>query len=428
MNIKRENYLAGQTLNINRKKYAVGLFWQPAKSGVSARVYGHSLAHGIDKKLNLYTEYKMMIGLGASRRGHSVGMRVAAAGVMESFSEYTSFLAVFEIGKQFYLVAARNGIILEDKIFDNADDARAEYVKLSEIPDWGAFFAPGEWGMPRAVERDLHDVLGGYNGVRLHPISHLRSGAFSLFLVAVFVLCIGLIFSDSIKSAFAPRPQVAELNPELVAEYKRQIEEKNKELDQQFEIEKQLPPEPIVMPYEFLPSVADRADLCYRAIGFLMQPVVGWNQVFVECNETNAIVEFRRSFGTLDDFYAVVTELMPGVLVEEVNENTIRVQALLPELTTVSSQDERDAETIVRDVTSAFQSIDTDVDTDIVVDTLTNGVDVATVVVVEVMAESKLIPQQFMRVFDDFGGVYLINCAWDAATRLWNYEVIIYAK
>ena len=420
--------MAGQILNINRRKYAVGLFWQPAKSGVSARNYAHTLSHSIDKKLNLYAEYKMMIGLGSSRRGHSVGMRVAAADVMERFSEYTSFLAVFEAGKYFYLVAARNGIILEDKIFENADDARAEYVKLSEIPDWGAFFAPGVWGMPRAVERDLHDILGVYNSVRLHPISHLRSGAFSLFLIALFVLGVSLIFADSIKSAFSPRPQVAELNPELVAEYKRQIEEKNKELDQQFEIEKQLPPEPIVMPYEYLPFVQDRADLCYRAIGFLMQPIAGWNQVFAECNEQNAIVEFKRTFGTLDDFYNVAVDIMPGVLVQELNENTLRVQAALPELQTMSSQDERDAETIVRDITSAFQSIDADLDTNIVIDSLTNGVDVATVTIVEVQAESKLIPEQFMRVFDDFGGVYLINCAWDAATRLWNYEVIIYAK
>ena len=82
----------------------------------------------------------------------------------------------------------------------------------------------------------------------------------------------------------------------------------------------------------------------------------------------------------------------------------------------------------MRDITSVFQAIDSDIETQIVVDTLTNGVDVANVNIVEIQAESKLIPQQFMQVFEDFGGVYLINCAWDAALRLWNYEVIIYAK
>ena len=189
-----------------------------------------------------------------------------------------------------------------------------------------------------------------------------------------------------------------------------------------------MPPEPIKLPYDSLPSVQDRANLCYQAIGFLMQPITGWNQTFAECNEKYAIVEFKRGFGTLDEFYNIAAELMPGAFVQEINEDTLRVQAKLPELKKYSSQDERDAETIVRDITSVFQGIDADIETEIVVDTLTNGVDTVNLNIVEFQTESKLIPQQFMQVFDDFGGVYLINCTWDAALRLWNYEVIIYAK
>jgi hypothetical protein len=119
---------------------------------------------------------------------------------------------------------------------------------------------------------------------------------------------------------------------------------------------------------------------------------------------------------------------MPGAFVQELNQDTIRVQAKLPKLPNISSQDERDASTIVRDVTSAFQAIGTDIDAQIVFDTITNGVETVNVNVVEIQTESKLTPDQFMRVFDDFGGVYLTKCAWDAASRFWNYEVIIYAK
>ncbi|MBO5704853.1 MAG: hypothetical protein J6R99_02445, partial [Alphaproteobacteria bacterium] len=233
---------------------------------------------------------------------------------------------------------------------------------------------------------------------------------------------------DSLNQTLRSRPNVAELDPELVQEYKRQIEEKNKELDKQFEIQKQLPPPPIVMPYEKLPAPGARAELCYKAIGFLMQPLSGWNQVRVECNESNAVMELQRDFGILDEFYSVAGDIMPGVFVQEINENLLRVQAKLPQLENFASQDERDAQTIVRDVTSLFQGINTDVELKIVTDTLTNGVDVANVDVVEIAAESKLIPQQFMQIFDDFGGVYLMKCTWDAATRFWNYEVIIYAK
>lgn len=420
--------MVSQILSVDRKKYAAGLFWQPMGAVVGARNYARNLARSVDKKLNLYTEYRAMVGLAARKNGARAGMLCAAAEVMESFSEYTSFLAVFSVPRGFYMVAARNGVILVDKLFESEDDARSEYVRMSEIPDWGAFFAPGAWGMPRAAERNIGDLLNGQSKAVLKTISRFGPRMLSVLLLAVFALFMTFIFRDSVKQVFMPRPQVAELNPELVAEYKKQIEEKAKELDEQFEIEKTPPPEPIVMPYELLPDMFERAQQCYQAIAFLMQPVTGWNQVNVVCGETYAIADFKRDFGTLDDFYNMATGLMPGALVSEVNEENLRVQVALPKLEAVSSQDERDADTVVRDVTSAFQGIDTVVDTEIVVDTLTNGVDVETVNVVEVGAESKLIPRQFMEIFADFGGVYLMQAGWNARTRLWNYEVLIYAK
>ena len=420
--------MASQVITINRKKYAVGLFWQPIGAGFVARNYARILARNVDKKLNLNTEYRAMVGLGARRFGQRAGMVSAAAEVMEHFSEYTSFLAVFQVGKQFYLVAARNGIVLEDRVFDSENAARDEYVRLAEIPDWGAFFAPGSWGMPRAAERNLPDLLSGHSHATMHSISRLGAGMLSLVLVGIFILGMVLVFRDSVVQVFSPRPQVHELDPELVAEYKRQIEEKSKELDAQYEIEKVLPPEPIVMPYELLPDVAARAALCYQAIGFLMQPVAGWNQVYAECGETHAVVEFQRSFGTLGEFYDIAATLMPAALVQEIDEDRLRVQATLPTLETFASQDERDVDTVVRDITTAFQAIDTSVQTQVVVDTITNGVDVATVNVVEVGAESKLVPMQFMKIFEEFGGVYMMQASWDVRSRSWNYEVIIYAK
>ena len=151
--------MPGQFITIDRKKYDVGLFWQPTGAGYVARSYARALARSVDKKLNLYTEYHAMVGLGARKSGHRSGMDSAAAAVADALSGYTSFLAVFAVSTGFYLVAVRNGVILEDKFFDNEESARAEYFKLSEIPDWGALFAPGAWGMPRATSRNISDVI-----------------------------------------------------------------------------------------------------------------------------------------------------------------------------------------------------------------------------------------------------------------------------
>ena len=177
-----------------------------------------------------------------------------------------------------------------------------------------------------------------------------------------------------------------------------------------------------------LPDVAARAEICYRAIGFLMQPVSGWNQIDVKCDETHATAQFRRTYGTLGDFYAIANELMPGAFVQELSEDLLMVRAKLPISDIVPGHDSRNTDDIIRDVTTAFQSINTPVDITAVVDTVTNGVDTQNFDVVEVAASSKLTPMQFMQIFDNFGGVYMTKCDWNSTNRTWNYEVIIYAK
>ena len=419
--------MSGQVITINRKKYAVGLFWQPTGAGYVARTYARALARSVDKKLNLYTEYRGMVGLGARRAGHRSGMDSAAAAVTDALGEYSSFLAVFGIDKYFYLVAVRNGVILEDKLFTSESDARAEYFKLSEIPDWGALFAPAPWGMPRAVERNLSDLIVRAVRAPLRPISRVGAGLVSGVLIIVFVVGSMWFFRDPLEQ-MATTSELSNISPELAAELEKQVQEKNKELDAVFEIEKPALPGPIVLPYEYLPDPMARAQVCYQAMGFLMQPITGWSQTNVECGETHAIAQFSRDYGTLDDFYMMATELMPASFVQQQSDNALTVRAKLPDVPTYASIDERDVETVLRAVMTAFQGIDTPADAAMVVDTLTNGVDTVYLNVVEVAAESKLVPTQFMQIFDDFGGVYMTRCAWNASARTWNYEVIIYAK
>ena len=426
--VKAERELANQTISVHRKKYAVGLFWQPVSSGNGGHSAARRLAKSIDGKYSFYIEYNFMIGLGMRHVGIKAGMSSAAAEVTEALSEHSSFLAVFAVETNYYMVVVRNGIILKDQLFDNESDVRAEYTKLARMPDWGAFIAPASWGMPRAVERSLDDVITGYSHVVLHSISMTRSIAVSVLLAVLFILGIILIYREPVIKSVENRQNMEQIDADQAAEYRRMVDEKNRELDEQFQIERKPEPEPIVPPYELLPDVYGRADVCYRAIGFLMQPITGWNQISVKCDEKYATVQMRRTYGTLGDFYAVANELMPGALVNELSEDLLSVRATLPKIDTVPSHDERDVDSIVRDVTTAFQSIDTPVEINAVVDTVSNGVETKNFDVVEVAASSKLTPMQFMQIFDDFGGVYMTGCDWNASNRTWNYEVIIYAK
>lgn len=420
--------MSGQYIYVKRKKYAAGLLWQPLVAGFTPRAYAYKLARGIDHRLNQYISYNGMIGLGARVNGQRSGMPSIAVEVVDSLPGYASMLCAFQVENKFILIAVRNGVIIYDLIFDNDTAAREKYAELIEIPDWNALFAPASWGMPRAVERDITDLISGASHGVLRPISHFGAGVMSVILFMLFVFLLLYFFREPINEMFASKLQIAKQNPELAAEYHRQIEEKNKELDKEFNMRQPAPIEPLVMPYELLPDPAERADLCYRAIGFLMQPVTGWNQTSAECGETHAFATFRRSFGTLDDFYSVAANVMPGVFVQEINDNEILVRAKLPERIAIPSQDARDADSVVRDLTSRFQAINLDANITVVVDAVSNETQSAELYVVEIATESKLIPSQFMMIFDDFGGVYMTKAAWNVARKIWNYEVIIYAK
>jgi len=429
INARERTDLVNQVISIDKKKYATGLFWQPVAIGFLGRNYSHQLARSVDKKLSLYTEYRAMVGLGSRRIGHHVGMPSAAAEVMEVFAEFSSFLAVFKVqDTMFWLIAVRNGIIVQDYLFDSEDGARAEYIRLSTMPDWGSFFAPNSWSMPRAVEKKLEDVVFGNVRAVLKPISRLKADVISFILLIVFILGVADFFKEPISQMLTPKPQIAKLDPILAEKYKQQIEEKNKELDKKLEIQAPKKPKPLIMPYDSLPDSKARAKTCYKAIAFLMQPIPGWDQVYAECNEAYASVNFKRSFGNLGDFYEIATNLMPGTFVEEKSDSEIFVRAKLPELQKTSSLEEKDPDTVVREVDTIFQKIDEPVDTNIRVDTISNETQSVDLNVIEVGASSKLTPPEFMKIFDDLGGVYMTRTSWDAVAKEWNYEVIIYAK
>ena len=415
-----------ELLRVNKKRFAAGLFWQPVAVGYAPRKYAYTLSHNSKGKANLYVEYRSMIGLAARRRGYYAGMPSAAAEIVDALSEYSSFLAVFIADKKYYLIAVRNGVILADKLFNNEADARAEYAKFAKIPDWTAFIAPNAWGMPRAMEKDLNSLLPRKSKYKLRAINLWWPRLFSLFLMVFFICGFYILFREPIEKMRTPK--TVQIDPELKAEYLRQIEEKNKELDDQFEIAKAPEPEPIVFPYSSLPNPDARAKQCYQAIGFLMQPIIGWAQSNAVCDEKTATVEFNRKYGSLDGFYSMAADFLPGATITELNDDSLSVTVALPEIELVASQDERDAETVERNVISLFQTLHSDVKTEIVVDTLTNGVETAKLSIVEIAASSKILPMQFTKMFEDFGGFYMTRCSWNAISRTWNYEVIIYAK
>ena len=411
-----------QVMIINRKKYATGLFWQPVDPLVTPFVYARQISAKSNNKYNLLTEYKSMVGLADSRDGARAGMSVGASAVMGAFSEFISFLGVFQIGNNYYLIATRNGVIIRDILLETEGEARKMYAELSNMPDWGGLFAPSAWGMPRSQEKILSEIIKKDSGTKLRQMSLVKSVLPSVIVVVIFFIIAGLFYSPLFKSK--PVPNTAALNKELAAEYQRQLQAKNEELNKKFKAEKK----DVEYPYEKLPYVMDRARICYKAIGFMMQPVMGWNQKNIDCGPEYVSGVFVRDFGTVNDFYVIGADLMPGGIVNQKSENDVSVRVKLPKLPTHKSIDDREQEIVMRDIVSIFQQVNMKANIKPVNTSIKTGLSKEMLNIIEITASSKLIPMEFMRIFDGFDGVYMSSVDWDSDSKNWSYKVLVYTK
>jgi hypothetical protein len=415
--------LPPQVITIERRKYAVGLFWQPLAGGQNQRDFARTLARQIHGSVKFYAEFKSMVAVGSRAIGHRRGMKIAAAEVMNSFSEYNSFLAAFFVQQGFWIAAVRNNIVIFDRLFANENDAKREYANLSELPDWGMIVAPGYWHIPRAVEKPLRDIAAGTSKAALTPIGGFFGNVFSLLVFTAFALGVAYFFHDPILKVIAPRPHEAGIDPEALKEYKRRLEAKNAE------IHAPPPPAAAKAPYEDLPDPALRADQCWRGIAYVMQPVPGWVQQAAECDGLVARASLRRTYGTLAGLHESVRAAMENVFIAENTDSDAAINVDLRQLPAGGQGEPQNiAENIAYSVNTLFQTIGMTANVKPSVETSGSGAAAANANVVVVSAESKLKPGEFIRIFDEIAPLYLTSAKWDARSRVWNYEVKIYAK
>jgi hypothetical protein len=411
--------LQAQTITIERKKYAVGLFWQPLSAGQNPRVFARTLAKQIPGTAKFFAEFKSMVGVGSRFLGHRNGMKIAAVEIINSFSEYNSFLTAFFVPQGFWIVAVRNNIIIFDQLFDKENDAKREYVSLSELPDWGMVVAPGYWNIPRAVEKPLKDIVSGNSKVSLAPINSVFGNVFSLVIFTAFAFGAWYFFHQPILKIIAPRPQQAKISPEILEEYKRQLEAKNAEIYMQSAQLK------IKMPYDDLPDRTLRADQCWRGVAYMMQQIPGWVQTVAECDGRAARAQVQRTYGTLAGMHDSVRSLMRGAAIIENTDSDATITVELRELPAAEdNQPQNLASDIVHSVNSLFQTIGAPANVKTTAEAV--GSDVANVVSVD--AVSKMKPAEFIKIFDGITPLYLQSAKWDARSGVWNYEVKIYAK
>ena len=416
--------MAAGVITINRKKYAVGLFWQPLPVGKKIYNFAKQLSKQIPGKVKFYTDFRSMVGIGSRALGHHRGMKVAAAEAMNYFSEYNSFLAEFFTPQGFWIIAVRNNIIIFDQLFSAESNAKQEFAKLMKLPDWDIVIATGSWDIPHASEKTLGDIITGKSESYLSPISGAMGHVVALLIFFASIFGMWYLFHGPIVKMFAPRPQQIQINQEVLKEYKKQLEMKKAEIQATMQSAVGVPP------YNNLPDPSLRANQCWRSIAFVMQPVSGWEQQSAICEGNTAKASLKRTHGTLEGLYSSVDSLMgKNVYVLENTESDVIISV---ELTSLGPSDNNVAKTDIEDiifsVNNIFQKIGEFANIKPSAETSGQGDTAITTNLVTINTDSKLKPEEFVKMFNGLSPMSIESVKWDARSRTWNYEVKIYAK
>ncbi|MCL2017559.1 MAG: type 4b pilus protein PilO2 [Alphaproteobacteria bacterium] len=424
--------MSAQVITVERKKYAVGLFWQPVADGNNARVFAQKMARLVPGRVKYFAEYRSMIGVGSRASGHIPGMSAVAAEAMDAFSEYNSFLAAFAVRQGIWVVAARNHIIIHDRLYAGEAAAKAEFDTLSELPDWGILVAPGSWSAARAEEKLLDEIVSKDSKYPLQPIRSLKNGLVSIIVLAAIIGGAAYMFREDVAKVLVPKKPAAKFNPAAAEAYKRKLEAGDNFLVPRPRGSAAADSVQLSMPYDELPNITQRAEQCWNAVSFLMQMIPGWTGVSAECDEEIASAHIHRAYGIITDVYDFVREKMPGVDIIENSDSDMVLTMPLDKLETSAQLEESGGEAVQREVNSIFQLMGMSVDVRQSVETVygENGAtgNVEGVNIVLVSAVSSLEPREFVKIFKDYDAVVLPKVRWSAAPRKWNYEVKIYVK
>ena len=187
-------------IHFGRNTYAVGLFWQPLQD-VDDPISEIRETMESDERSNLYAIHygrAPQYGIGRSDKGHQEGQIVGSVAVLDSLSDKTSFVAVFEVEEGWWFLAARNDLILpeEDVLYHTEKEAKDAFYSMMAVPDWGYKVAPASWNIDGAEEMRAEDLLKTGLQVRLYSLSAIRGTRVLLTIVALLLIVIaGIVYS-----------------------------------------------------------------------------------------------------------------------------------------------------------------------------------------------------------------------------------------
>ncbi|MGE3769676.1 MAG: type 4b pilus protein PilO2 [Bdellovibrionales bacterium] len=283
---------AGGTITLGRRKYAVGLYWQPSPSGrvsqaarEAARQPGQ-MADFFAVRPGNQAGRVPQFGLGQKEFGHSAGLPTGAASLAEE--QPGSWGGVFKVPEGWWLVISRDDLIAPDGDILYADEQQAKQRLQDEIALGGLqrLYVPDTWGIANSDAMPLSLLMQGRADARLQNV-HLPIRTYMIAAGAVlFLFIVGYLMFLWQQSQEQESLQRMTAEQQALAELQRGTQ-----------LAPPPPPPPPKREWEDSPLNEVWLDACRNALSQTPASLSGWVRAEITCQGATLTVNWRRTKG-----------------------------------------------------------------------------------------------------------------------------------
>lgn len=281
---KERTRVSGTRFTLGQKTYATSLFWQQLQNSEDPLVEIKEASEGVLEGSDLFCirpGKAPQFSICVSQEGYKKGDIVAAIALASTWSDLSSFIAVFKVDSGWWYICVRNDIVLADgdMLYLNEMDAKDQFFSMLNVPDWGKKIAPQEWGIEGTREEDLEQLLSKGTQIKLQKINAIRGPKLVLLIVSAIIAGIWLL-STIVDFIFMAIPQKPVVQPV------------------QFKEIQEAPPPPEVKPWEKILNPMEIMANCYYGAQELVKILPpGWKIEGITCTPTSITTSWRREIG-----------------------------------------------------------------------------------------------------------------------------------
>lgn len=286
---------SGGTITVGRRRYAVGLYWQPSPSGrvsqaarEAARQPGQMADFFAVRPGNQAGRVPQFC-LGQKELGHAAGLPSAAASVAEE--QPGSWGGVFKVQEGWWLVISRDDLIAPDgdMLFEDEAPARQRLYDEMNLGGLQRIYAPEHWGVPNGDPMPLTLLMQGRAEARLQNV-HLP--------VKMYMVVAGGLLALLVVGYLLFMWQQQQEDARLSAMQQMTAEQQEiARLQAQGQLAPPPPPPPPKRVWEDQPLPEIWLDACRQAMSRASLTAVGWEIVAVSCRSKALTIDWRRLDG-----------------------------------------------------------------------------------------------------------------------------------